>query len=125
MKIGFHIEYHTRWGQNLRITGSCKALGAGDPSKAPLMSTGDGVNWHHTIEATPGEEISYSYFVTESDGTARHEWGAQRSLVAGAGCKSVETIDRWHDRPADKPFYSTAFGKCIFARSGESHGLKP
>ena len=120
MKIGFHIEYHTRPGQNLRLLGSIDALGAGNAADAPVMTTSDGVNWTLEIEVDPGTNISYSYFVSEPNAPDRHEWGQPRTVTATLHCKNIELIDRWHDRPADRPFYSTAFSDCIFRRAGRT-----
>lgn len=116
MKIGFHIEYHTRWGETMRITGSSPALGAGDADKAPAMHSDDGIHWHLSIDAAPGEEIAYSYFMSSSQGTSRREWGDERIVRAAGTAPAIELIDAWRDRPADRPFYSTAFSACIFRR---------
>ncbi|MDE6265220.1 MAG: 4-alpha-glucanotransferase [Paramuribaculum sp.] len=123
MRIGFHIEYHTRWGETLRITGDSQQLGAGDASAALPMHSGDGKHWHLNIEAAPGKNFTYSYLVTDESGNVRREWGEPRILRPGFRAPVLEVIDRWHDRPADRPFYSTAFSDCIFKRdasSGES-----
>ncbi|MCI9607196.1 MAG: 4-alpha-glucanotransferase [Muribaculaceae bacterium] len=125
MKIGLHIEYHTRWGETLRVCGSSAGLGGDNPDNSPVMQSADGINWTLYTDAEPGEVISYNYIMTDSSGNSRREWGAPRRLKAAGRCSSIEVIDRWHDRPADSPFYSTAFSECIFARPNRGEALEP
>lgn len=126
MKIGFHIEYHTRWGEVMKITGNTATLGFGDADKAPAMRSDDGIHWHLDIDAEPGDTIGYSYLMSSSDGTTRREWGGERCITATGTAPDIEFIDSWRDRPADRPFYSTAFSDCIFRRvSTASTGYSP
>ena len=50
--------------------------------------------------------------------TVRSEWGVHTLAVKSAGVKTLVVCDRWQDRPADAPFYSSAFTKGIFRREG-------
>ena len=38
MKIHFSINYFTRWGQNMALSGTLPQLGGGDVSKAVYMN---------------------------------------------------------------------------------------
>ena len=42
MKLTLHIDYHTRWGENLMVCGSAAALGAGDTAHAMPMAIAEG-----------------------------------------------------------------------------------
>ncbi|MDE7452105.1 MAG: hypothetical protein K2M52_02085, partial [Paramuribaculum sp.] len=46
MIIGFHIEYHTSWGERLCVAGSSPALGNSDEGAAVEMHTSDGRFWY-------------------------------------------------------------------------------
>ena len=107
MKVRFHIHYHTRWGEQIAVSGNCPALGNGSPGAALLMThTGDG-HWTAEAEIEAPASLSYSYLLM-CDGVSlpvRTEWGLPRTIALQGGPLSVE--DRWHDRPADAPFYSS------------------
>ncbi|MDE6651674.1 MAG: 4-alpha-glucanotransferase [Paramuribaculum sp.] len=126
MTIGFHIEYHTAWGERICILGSSAALGSNSEENAPEMHTTDGKYWSLSIDVNPGEEFSYSYFLKNDSGIIRREWGKPRSINPGYRPTCIEIIDRWHDRPENSPFYSSAFSSCIFKRnSAETPGIEP
>lgn len=116
MTIGFHIEYHTTWGERICITGSAKALGGGIESEARELTTFDGKHWHLSVDIPAGENFNYSYVVTNDHGIIRREWGKPRVFKPGFRPASIQIIDHWHDRPDDIPFYSGAFSNCIFRR---------
>ena len=103
MKVRFHIHYHTRWGEQIAVSGNCPALGNGSPGAALLMThTGDG-HWTAEAEIEAPASLSYSYLLM-CDGVSlpvRTEWGLPRTIALQGGPLSVE--DRWHDRPADAP----------------------
>lgn len=107
MKVRFHIHYHTQWGEQLAVSGDCPALGNGAPATALRMThTGSG-HWTAEADIDAPTSLSYSYILLR-DGVSlpvRTEWGRPRTVALQRGPLSIE--DRWHDRPADAPFYSS------------------
>ena len=60
--------------------------------------------------------VEYKYEVVRDGATVRSEWSVHTLAVKFAGVKNLVVCDRWQDRPADAPFYSSAFTKGIFRR---------
>ena len=109
MKLKVNIEYHTSWGEELVI-----CIGA---KRHPLMHSGDGLWRGEIARISLKKETEYSYEVVRDSQTIRTEWkGHVLTLPEGASPKVVTVNDKWNDRPADAPFYSTAFTKAIFGR---------
>ncbi|MDE5836280.1 MAG: hypothetical protein K2H50_04670, partial [Paramuribaculum sp.] len=126
MTIGFHIEYHTAWGERICILGSSASLGNNNEENALEMQTVDGKYWYLNVDANPGEEFTYSYLLKNDSGVIRREWGKPRTINPGYRPTSIEIIDLWHDRPKNSPFYSSAFSSCIFKRDkAEKVNIEP
>lgn len=109
MKLQISIEYKTAWGEELVL-----CLGG---KRHALKYEADGM-WKGEIARFNPEKVSeYSYEVVRDGKTIRTEWkGHQISLPDGMEPKVLEVVDRWNDRPADAPFYTSAFTKAIFGR---------
>ena len=117
MKITFHVNYRTSWGESLYLTGEPKALGGGDISKAVAMSLTGSETWSVTVELPDSlDVVTYGYIVRHDDGTLRREWGKMRRLERHTATKNIYVTDRWQDQPWDKPYYSAAFTDCICKR---------
>ncbi|MDE6378226.1 MAG: 4-alpha-glucanotransferase, partial [Duncaniella sp.] len=117
MKITFHVNYHTQWGESLYVTGEPKALGGGDPSKAVAMSLTGSQTWSVTVELPDSiDVVTYGYMVRRDNGTTRREWGKPRHLERHTSTPYIYVIDRWQDQPWDKPYYAAAFTDCICQR---------
>ena len=110
MKITFNINYHTNWGESLYICGDHPLLGAGDPHKACEMNLTSPDMWQFTLETegNPGN-FNYWFIVKAPEREWRFEWGKAHRFVGGDGIDLVTIFDSWHNMPADKPFYSSAF----------------
>lgn len=112
MRLTFHINYRTDWGEALYLTGTLAELGDG----IRMNALGNEL-WECTIEVPPAQGIfSYGYEVRNANGTVRHEWGDPRELRLDAHMPSSLIIDSWQDVPSDKPFRSWAFTECINRR---------
>ena len=109
MKLQISIEYKTAWGEELVL-----CLGG---KRHALKYEADGM-WKGEIARFNPEKVSeYSYEVVCDGKTVRTEWkGHEISLPEGVEPKVLEVVDRWNDRPADAPFYTSAFTKAIFGR---------
>ena len=127
MKLTFHVNYHTKWGENLYICGNIPALGNGIESKAVKMDIEGDRDWRLTIDV--GNDIdsfSYIYLLRREDGTERHEWGAPHTFITPEGQPECFFIaDRWQDIPEEKPFYSKAFTEGILRRPTKSTPIIP
>ena len=59
MRVTFFIEYHTRWGQQLFLSGGIEALGSGNEERALPMQYVDDGWWTATIDADEGCTFTY------------------------------------------------------------------
>ena len=66
MKIKLHIDYHTVWGQNIYVCGSCPELGNWDEKKALKMTCTSSSEWIVDFE-TNDTSIEYRYIVKENE----------------------------------------------------------
>ena len=117
MKITFNINYHTNWGESVYLCGDIAALGNGDAKEAAEMNLVSPDQWQLTLELpeTPGD-FEYFFVIKAPNQGWRFEWGKNHRFVAGAGITEYLIFDSWHDLPADKPFYSSAFTDGILKR---------
>ncbi|MDE5555162.1 MAG: hypothetical protein K2J10_08280, partial [Muribaculaceae bacterium] len=58
MKLTFHVDYRTQWGESLYIYGSIPALGNNVDVDAVKMSISDSEHWTVTL-ALPAEVKSF------------------------------------------------------------------
>ena len=73
MQITFNIEYHTRWGQQLCISGGVEALGSHCEEKARPMHYADDGWWTLTIDVDTNSAFTYRYMVREDGDVSRKE----------------------------------------------------
>lgn len=118
MKIKFHINYHTLWGEAVYVTGNIPALGGGDTEKAVEMALAAPDTWELEIDvpaSTP--EFDYSFIVKAPGQAWRFEWGVPHHFTPGHGIGRYSIFSNWQEMPFDKPFYSSAFTDGIFRRA--------
>ncbi|MDE6489857.1 MAG: 4-alpha-glucanotransferase, partial [Muribaculaceae bacterium] len=124
MKLIFYIDYRTNWGESVYITGQIPELGGGDLSKAVKLDLHGSQLWTKEIEVDDKTgDFTYGYVVIHDNGYIRHEWGSGHRFSRGRGIKLHQIFDRWHDLPADKPYYSSAFTDCICRRQPRQKAL--
>ena len=110
MNLKVSIEYKTAWGEELVL-----CLGG---KRYPLTYVADGIWEGEVSRLNAAKTYEYSYEVVRDGQTVRKEWkGHFIAATEGAAPKAVTIYDRWHDRPADSPFYSSAFTNAIFGRN--------
>ena len=104
MVIQFSLAYKTQWGERL-------VLNAG--KKKYDMVPRDSRSWVLTLDKlrSLGE---YHYEVWRGDKCIRTE-DVPHHVDVSAGVKKLVLRDRWQDRPANAPFWSTLFKDVVFA----------
>ena len=110
MKLNVNIEYRTSWGEEINL-----CIGG---KRYPLSYAGEGLWTAEIARITLKKDTEYSFEVVRDGQTVRTEWKKHLLVLPeGKAPKTVTINARWSDRPADAPFYSTAFTKAIFGRS--------
>ena len=115
MKIQFHLEYQTTFGEELVVN-----ILSGEKTEAHKMGTLDGIHW--TCELSKAVKttgcIDYYYSVMRGDQLARTEWLVEPHRLEFAASKGTRyaVYDHWIDIPEDSYLYSSAFTECVAAR---------
>ncbi len=114
MKVKFNVNYRTNWGEAIYISGECPALGEFDDAKAVKMNLQGAEQWVAEIDIPDHErKFHYRYLLKREDNSVlRREWGHPHALP-NTDAELCLVHDRWQDQPWDKPYYSSAFTKCI------------
>ncbi|MDE5999668.1 MAG: 4-alpha-glucanotransferase [Bacteroidaceae bacterium] len=121
MRIGFSIEYHTQWGEELRVQ-VCK-IGKGGRRggmKEWELVTCDGKMWEGEI-TFPGQGvdgIEYKYAMYRNGALVWTEWEVAPHVVLFDGVTNHYMLtDRWRPIPEDLPLYSSAYTECVGAQA--------
>ncbi len=122
MRVSFHINFHTVWGQRLCIVGSIPELGSWEPGLAKEMHYLTDGNWELEIEvSTPIQSIEYRYFLSVNDKQIFEEWEKNHQVFFIGNANRYNLYDYWQVRPAHLAFYSSAFTKNLFAHPCNTH----
>ena len=122
MKIEFHLEYQTTFGEELVVN-----ILSEEKTETHKMGTLDGLHW--TCELSKAGKtsayIDYFYSVMRGDQVERTEWLVTPHRLEFAASKGARYLvyDHWIDIPEDSYLYSSAFTECVAAR--ERHLSKP
>lgn len=116
MKVSFHINFHTVWGQKICIVGSIPQLGSWEPALAREMHYVDNGNWQLELDI-PSEtkSIEYRYFLSVNDKQIFEEWEKNHRIVFDGQSERYSLFDYWQACPSNLAFYSSAFTKSLFA----------
>lgn len=119
MILHLSINFRTRWGQNLYVSGSLPELGGGDPAKAVAMNYSPDDYWKTDIKISSLEErvLTYRYFVRSENGGTFYEAGAERSIGLNSASRELFLNDEWQGNSDDAPFLTAPFSEIFF-----SHG---
>lgn len=111
MKIEFHIDYKTVFGEELIVN----VIEAGEKTTSYRMSTHDGEHWNYALNAKTLPSVINYYYSVESEGNQkRHEWQLVKHRLDAVDSKhNVTVYDKWNDIPEDSYLYSSAFSDCI------------
>ena len=118
MKLNLNIEYRTNWGEEIVL-----CLGG---KRYPMAYVAEGIWNGEVARFNPEKASEYTYEVVRDGVTIRKEWKKHvLALPEGTKAKVVNIYDRWNDRPADSPFYSSAFTDAIFGRKAAKPAEAP
>ncbi len=126
MKLIFHVEYRTNWGESVYLIGNTPQLGGGDYSKALKMEVTGNDHWHLSVDFPDSvSAFNYRYLIINENGQIKEEWGHGNTFTPAPGINEYEIYDRWQDMPMDKPYYASAFTDCICRRESTNMPLLP
>ena len=117
MKILFSINYHTRPGQELFISGNYDKLGKWNPQKALKMAYSGGGNWTLNLDLKQNsKKLKYKYFVRDQHGNVLWEWGENRCIKLNKNdAKELYIYDAWLSPSKEEiNLYNHSFRKIIF-----------
>lgn len=113
MKIHFYIRFHTRFGQQLAVTGNAEALGNDTIEKAFRLNYLNDEFWHGSIDIPlqKNSTLQYKYILLNDDGHHVMEWGDDRILeIHSSGMQEVQVVDTWnHAGEFENAFYTAPF----------------
>ncbi|MDR0976377.1 MAG: 4-alpha-glucanotransferase, partial [Prevotellaceae bacterium] len=119
MTLTFHIDYHTEWGEEVRISGNIPELGSHEAAQAVPLHTADGTHWEVTLEVAASAlcPISYEYSIYRAGKAVRTEWNTlPRTLSLPDGRAHCHLRDSWRELPEESYLYTSAFTDVILAR---------
>lgn len=116
MKITFRIQYFTRPGQLMLVSGSLPVLGSNIAVKSLIMQYTDNGYWEATIEAD--QAFTYRYLMLENR-TVTNEWGPNR-VATPMGTRDMLIHDYWRvSKNKANTLFSSAFTQCIMSHGGD------
>jgi len=116
MRVSFHINYHTAWGQKICIVGSIPQLGSWEPELAREMYYTENGNWQLDLDIPPEiKKIEYRYFLSFNDKRIFEEWEKNHQVLIDKQTKCYSLFDNWQTCPDNLAYYSSAFTKSLFA----------
>lgn len=109
MKATFKLNYHTRWGESIRLISR--------DVKYPMQWT-PGDNWIVTLaKCTAADLKDYTYVLMEDDLIRRTEWN-HHSRKAETGAREILCEDHWNDCPIEGCPFPREHQAEIFDRPG-------
>lgn len=77
----FNVTTHTRWGQNVYVTGNLPELGSWNPDKAVPLSSASYPIWSGTVVLPANTPVEFKYLIKEHNAPVIWEHGANRTTV--------------------------------------------
>ena len=122
MKITFHINFHTVWGQKLCVVGSIPELGSWELALARDMAYQGNGDWTLELELSSDiKSIEYRYFLGVNEKRIFEEWEKNHRMTFDGRSSSYVLYDYWQIRPDNLAFYSSAFTQGWFAHPCNMH----
>jgi len=117
MTLTFQLRCHTRYGQDLFLTGNHPLFGNNDLAKALPLIYRDTELWElnvsgHGLADSP---VAYRYFLREPDGSVVDDWGDDRTISAeDLGGDDIVFLDTWNDAARlENAFYTEPFQRVL------------
>lgn len=124
MTVTFNLNYQTTWGQELHVSGSCRALGGFiDDKSIPMIYMGGG-NWSLTVELNHEQQVAYSYLLVRNGKVSRREFGKPRHFTSTPKASAYRFYDHWQDMPDEKTFFTTPFTEVFYRHSQDKYKAK-
>lgn len=114
-KITFQLRFHTKFGQQLFITGNHEWFGNNDLDKALPMQYLNAETWMAELpikpNQLPSEDIVYNYVLISDDGSVNYDWGNDKALrFRNYNKPEILIIDSWnHAGFFENAFYTEPF----------------
>ncbi|MFA6870902.1 MAG: 4-alpha-glucanotransferase [Bacteroidaceae bacterium] len=117
MFIDFTIEYRTNWGEEVRLTGSAKELGAWDENKAIALTTTNGILWHVKISINDKAQtpLEYNYCIYKDGQLLQKEWNTFPRKLTLLNKQKYTLQDSWRTTNDQQNYFSSAFTECLLA----------
>lgn len=122
MKLHFSINYHTNWGESVKVSLRMKNLKGQYSQQYVQLDTSDGEYWAGEILISQKDIILFEYFycIFRDQVMYRKEWDVvPRRFEANYG-RDYIFPDHWRDVPLQSYLYSSAFYQCI-----QPHHVEP
>ena len=124
MKICFNVEYHTKWGEDIRVM-LVKTDKSGRKIDAEefSLSTCDGCVWEAEIELQRNglKGIEYKYAMYRDRVLVWTEWEVAPHRLNFDGVTDYYILDdRWRPIPDELPLFSSAYTECVGAKADNS-----
>ena len=127
MKLRFNIEYHTQWGEDIRVLlTKIDRNGNKKDTKECLLDTYDGKTWEGeaTFQATNTSSIEYKYAMYRNGQLVWTEWDVAPHRLKLDGVTTCYIVsDQWRPIPDDLPLFSSAYTECVGVKNDGYDGL--
>ncbi len=127
MTLHFYLQFSTRFGQTLFVSGNIDALGNDDLEKAfPLKYLNDQL-WQGSIAVADIEEpLRYKYLLRQEDGDEVVEFSDDRQIdISTVTVPDIVTIDTWnYPGNIENAFYTQPFQN-VLLKTGAAATVKP
>ena len=129
MIIHFYLRFHTRFGQNIFVTGNIEAIGNGDPVEAFALSYLDKESWYGTIQVKDTKEpvkLRYRYLLREEGSVDVLDAENDRIIdISVSSANEVTVIDTWNaEGDFENIFYTKPFRDVLLSRERTIPALK-
>ena len=131
MTIVFHINYSTKFGEELNLNVPIADVDGNKHTATFKMNTNDGEHWTYRLDNLCKEDypvINFYFSVSNGSRELRCEWRTvmHRMELSDITTDNVTVTCRWMDIPCDSYLYSSAFTDCINRRRHDtSHAKAP
>lgn len=120
MVVNFHIQYATKWGENIAIH-----IKENQEERTVYFQTYDGLNWHAHVELAESQLFEYKYILRKGD-TEEAEFGEYRQLDLPKSKAQIFVQDYWRATNwPEQAFFSAAFKDVIFKRGKAKAATRP